>query len=292
MEGARFYARLVYALRPGERDISARLNGSVAQAPGPVATYATYVLPAGGEQILTVRGPAARVRFDPGPFDAVRDFLVRALDAFLLGGGHLLFLACLLLPALGAREAASLFAAVAAGQGATMTASVLFPLPETAVVSLGMIGMSAVVIAGIQAIVGARFFLVLPVAILFGLANGFVFGAEINAAEPFAGSQHSIAAVTYIVTVLAGTLWLGAVGWLARDWLEKAGYFPRLVMLFLSVVLIHSALHRMIEAERQLAGAPGDISSVALWLTLGWVGACLLAGLAGGSLVGAQEAKS
>jgi hypothetical protein len=266
----------------------------------PVATYATYLLPSGAEQNLILRGAPTRVEFDPGAFDALRDFLVRALNTLFSGGDHLLFLACVLLPAWRPREAATLFGAAVLGQGATMTASLLFQVPEPVVLSFRMIATSAIAIAGILAVVGARLRWTLPVAVVFGLASGFVLGATLTSAEPFAGSQLWIAAATYILTVLTGLLWLGAVAWLARDWLDRAGAFPRFVMLFVAVVLIHTALHRMTAAGRELTAITVEASTLAVWLTLGWTAAFLLAGLingsraqvTGGSLRTAQEGEA
>jgi hypothetical protein len=281
-DGSRFYARLAYAFRPGARDISARLNTVVGPVVLPVRTRVTYLLRTGAEQVLALQGAPTRVSFDPGPFDALRDFLVRALNTLFAGGDHLLFLGCLLLPALRPREAATLLGAVAVGQGATMIATLLFPLGAAVAVPLGMIGTSAIVIAGIQAVAGARFRWRLPVAVVFGLGNGFVLGSAFRAAEPFAGSHLWIAATIFVVAFLVGQFWLGAVAWLARDWLGNLGAFPRLVVLLASVVLIHSALHRVVEAGRGLAGVTGEASPVAVWMTLGWVAACVLVGFANG----------
>jgi hypothetical protein len=281
--GSRVDFRLAYGLGPGDRDISARLNTFVGPMVSPITTRVTYLLSNGEEQTLTLRGAPTRVRFDPGPFDALRDFLVRALNALLSGGDHLLFLACILLPGLRVREAATLFGWAAAGQAVAMAISLFVPLPDAVVLPLRMIGTSAVVIAGIQAVVGARFRWMLPVALVFGLGNGFAFGSTFAAAEPFAGTQVAIAALTFIAAVLVGQLWLGAVAWLGRDWLGTVGAFPRFVLLLAAVVLIHSALHRIVDVGRQLAGSAGEPSSTALWLALGWVVACVLVGFLNGS---------
>jgi hypothetical protein len=80
---------------------------------------------------------------------------------------------------------------------------------------------------------------------------------------------------------LLGELWIGAIVWAFRAWLDDRGLPERLVALLGSAIVAHSALHRVMERAQIVAqdGSFGGGRAVQ-WLILIWVGAMLIAAAA------------
>jgi HupE/UreJ protein len=266
----------------GGGDVSARLNAFRA-AGAPVRTNLRYRLPSGRDHAVSVTGQPARITFDPGIREVLPQFIGRGLRALLDGGDHLLFLICVLLPIRRARFAVALFAAAACGQAIAIGFSVLRPATlEWSVDALAMIAASAVVIAALQNIVRARELLVLPLAFVFGLLNGFSFGHDLVLAMPLAWSHAAVAAAAFAGTVLVGELWLGALAWATRTWLDERGVPERIASILASALIIHSAAHRLVDRGHVVAQAGTFSAERALvWVTLGWLSLMLLVAIAG-----------
>jgi len=272
---------LRYVVRADTAGFSARLNTFSAKE-GPVRTNARYRMPSGGEQTLSVTGPPARIDFDPPASTVLPQFAARGLRALFDNGDGLFFLVCLLLTVRLARPAATLFIAVACGQAAALAASLMRPAmsPEW-LAGVGMVAASAIVIVAAQSVVGARLRWVVAVAVLFGATSGFALGAVAAASAPYAGAHRLLAVIAFSAAVVAAELWLGALMWAFRGWLDQRGVPERFVVILGSAIVGHDALHRLVDRGLVLTQAESFGAGHALvWLTLGWIGALLLAAIA------------
>ena len=266
---------LIYPAHGGGR-LSARLNAFQTRG-RPVRTVAHFVLPSGQQQTVSVAGPPERVAFDPDSIEAAKQFVGRGLQALLGGGDHLLWLCCLVVPVRRARTVGALFAAGALGQLATSAASA-FQVPLTAdwLGAAELIAASAIVMAALQNIAGAHLRWVRPLVLAFGALNGFTFGNHLATAGPFAGAHAVLAVVIFLLVVGIGQLWIGALLWSIRAWLNERGLPEGVATVVLSALIAHSAVHRVLERGQALALGSGQVLLV---LTLGWASVMLLVSL-------------
>jgi len=262
---------LTYRIDANANGISARLNGFRTPPMQPVRTTVTYQPMNGRAQLLSVVGPAMRVHFDPGTFDAVLEFLAQALRAVLTVGDHLLLLACLLMPMRSARDAARLLGAFVVGQAIGMAT---FGLPAgttplfTQVASL--VAASAVVVAAVQNMVGARYLLVAALSVGVGVLNGVAFGDVFAAGRQFAGAHQAIAFSVFLAVVVAGEFWIGAVMWAARAWLDRRGAPPWTFTIVASAFVAHSAIHEVLDRGQALAAEGAVAVDIVFWITMAW----------------------
>jgi hypothetical protein len=265
----------------GAARLSARLNAFRTAGP-PVRTIVRYRLASGREHTVSVTGPAERITLDPGTGEVLQQFIGRGVRVLLNSGDHLLFLLCVLLPMRRVRSVVTFFGAAAAGQAIAIGLSVLWPAPlESAVDALAAIAASAVVVFALQNVVGARERLIVALAFVFGLLNGFVIGHDLVVAAPFAWSHPVAAAVVFASTVLVGQLWLGALAWAIRTWLDERGVPERILMLGGSALLIHTAAHRLV-ARGQIVAQAGTFGAerALVWITLAWIAVMLVVAVA------------
>jgi hypothetical protein len=252
----------------GSRHISARLNAFQGTQLQPPRTDARY-LPASGEaQNISVTGAPRRVTFDPGPIETVRQFAAGALGAVLGAGDHLLFLVCLLLPVRRAREASRL---VAAAIGAQALGTMLGGPGGAWLSAAAMIAASFITVAALQNVIGGGWRWTMGLAVGFGILNGFAFGDAFLSARQLAGSHQTIACIIFLSVVAIAQLWLGAVIWATRRWLDDVGAPGRIVTVLGSVIVAHEAVHRIAGRGQTLAEI-GSVSAdhALLWLTLAW----------------------
>jgi hypothetical protein len=269
---------LRYPSRPGASRFSARLN-AFSSKDGPVRTVAHYQPESGSDQVVNVAGAAVRVTFDPPFASVLQQFAVRGLRALFEGGDHLLFLVCLLLPMRRARSVTGLVAAVVLGQAAAMIVSVnLSPMSAEWMAGSGMVAASAIVIATLQGIVRARMRWTIPIALVFGVLNGWLLAQTSVTTAQFGGAHATAALFSLAATVLIGELWLAALAFAFRAWLDERGFPDRVVAIIGLAMVAHQALHRVADRAQIVAqgGSMGD-ERVLLWLTLAWIGAVLLA---------------
>ena len=273
---------LTYATGGAAGPFSARLNAFSGTPLAPVRTDVSYAPPSGPAQTMAIRGEPARVAFDPATVGVIRDFMARALRNVLDGGDQLLFLACLLLPMARLRDAASAIVAMLAGQALAIVASVLAPgLASSVLAPAALVGSSAVVIAALQPVVKARLRSVLALAAAFGVLSGLGFGSTLAGARQFAGSHGGIAILTFLAIVLAGEIWLGAIGRGVRVWVDRLGAPDRMFTFLAAALIVHTALHRIVDRAAALAAATGFGALEAMaWLSVGWAAVLVVAALA------------
>lgn len=262
---------LTYRIDAHANGISARLNGFRTPPMQPVRTTVTYQPPNGRAQVLSIVGPAARVHFDPGAFNAVQEVLAQALRAVLTVGDHLLLLACLLMPLRSASDAARLFGAFVVGQAIGMAT---FGLPAattplfTQVASL--VAASAVVVAAVQNMVGARSLLVAALSAGVGGLSGVAFGDGFAAGRQFAGAHQAAAFSVFLAVVVGGEFWIGAVMWAARAWLNRRGAPAWLFTIVASALVAHSAIHEVLDRGQALAAEGAVAVDIVFWITMAW----------------------
>jgi hypothetical protein len=269
---------LRYPSRSSANRFSARMN-AFSSKDGPVRTVARYQPGSGRDQIVNVTGPAIRVTFDPPLTEVLRQFAVRGLRALFDGGDHLLFLVCLLLPVRRARSVFGLVAAVVLGQAVAMVVSVNLPaMSADSTAGAAMVAASAIVIAALQGVIGARMRWTMLIAMAFGVLNGYLLADTAVTTAQFGGAHSTAAMFTVAAVVVIGELWLAALAFAFRAWLDERGLPDRLAAIVGLAIVAHQALHRVVDrAEIVAQGGSLGNERILLWLTLAWIGAVLIA---------------
>jgi hypothetical protein len=260
---------LTYPIDGDARGLSARLNTFRGTPLNPVRTNVRFQPLAGHARQMSTTGAAARVPFDPSALDVAQQFFARGLRALLGGGDHLLLLVCLLAPMRRAKPSTSLVGWMLLGQlilAFRFIDPTMYPVASSV---LAMIAASIVVVVALQDIVGAGTRSIGPIVLLFGAVSGWAFGDLVMPAQQFAGAHVALAAVVFLVAILGGEIWIAAVLWATRSWLDGIGVSNATIIILTSVVVSHSALHRLAERADILAQTgtwAGDHATVLLVL--------------------------
>jgi hypothetical protein len=242
-----------------------------------VRTIVEYAPSSGPPQTVSVTGPPTRVTFDPQLGDVLAQFMARGLAAALSLGDHLLWLFCLALLYRPSRQTFQLLAALVAAQAAGGVAVAVVPQLVASAPLASTIAASALVVAALQNIVRARWSYVLALTVAFGLLNGFTFGALFADASQFSGSHPGIAALAFVFVLAVAELWIGAVFWTVRDRLVTVRVGDGVVTVLASVLVAHTAVHRMIDRGSLWAETGSHAGlRVSMWLALGWTLTMLL----------------
>jgi hypothetical protein len=292
-DGLSIDVELRYAGTAGARNLSARLN-AFSSNDGPVRTNARFRPESGRDQLVTVTGPATRVEFDPPLITVVASFAVRGLRALFDGGDQLLFLVCILLPLRSRRSALTIYAAAALAQALVTVLYISFaPVMAPWVPGATMAAASAIAIAALQNIARARMRWVVPVAVAFGALNGLAFGQAAATSVQFGGDHGLAAMLTFGSVVLLGELWIGTLSWGLRNWIDDRGLPDRVVASVGSVIVAHSAVHRVM-ARAPMAAQAGALGGeqIMVWLTLIWVGALLFAAVSNAMTNGPERVRA
>jgi hypothetical protein len=268
---------LTYAIEAEASGLSARLNMFSGTALNPVRTNLRYSREGGPILRLSTTGAPARVPLNPSALEVVQQFIGRAVRTALDGGDPLLFLACLLVPMRRARSAASLVGRLLQGQLTVLAirfvATRLYP---DASAVLALIAASAVVVVALQNIVSAGPRWTGLLALFFGYMTGWALGDVFIPARQFAGAHEIFAGVIFLATILGSEIWLAAVIWGTRSWLDGLGLSNALVVVFASVVIGHTAIHRVMARADALAQTGSWAGDHALTLiVIGWSGVML-----------------
>jgi len=154
-----------------------------------------------------------------------------------------------------------------------------------------MVAASATVIATLQAVARARMRWTILVALAFGALSGCLLAQTCVSTAQFGGAHATAAMSAFAAIVLIGELWLAALAFAFRAWLDERGLPDRVVALIGLAMVAHQALHRVADrADIVAQGASIADERVLLWLTLAWVGAVLLA--AGSNAVAGRPVAS
>lgn len=262
--------------------ISARLNTFQNKPLRPVRTRVDYVPATGTAQTLSVMGQASRVALDPDAGSTVAEFVRQSLQSIVGFGDHLLLLTCLLLPMRTARKGVRLVGLMLIGEALGVLTylsapEALAPLAPTA----AFVAASALVIAAVHVVLGARTSLVAAVTAAFGFLFGIGAGYGLVANLQLAGSHHALAISSALVTMLVAQVWLAAIMWAARSWLDGRGVPAYALELFFAIIIGHTALHRVMTTSEAVS-EPGSFLAdhSILLLALGWVVAILVVAIA------------
>ena len=262
----------------GTAGITARLNTFQNKPLHPVRTRVEYAPAAGAAQTISVMGQASRVAFDPAAGSTVAEFVRQSLQSIVGFGDHLLLLICLLLPMRSARTGVRLVGLTIIGEALGLliylsAPEALGPLAPTA----AFVAASALVIAAAQVVLEVRPSFVAAVAAAFGFLFGIGAGHGLVGNLQLAGSHHALAISSALVTMLVAQVWLAAIVWAARSWLDGRGVPAYALQLLFAIIIGHTALHRVMTTSEAVS-EPGSFLAdhSILLLGIGWLVAILI----------------
>ncbi|MQA28600.1 MAG: hypothetical protein GEU82_02015 [Luteitalea sp.] len=246
--------QLAYIITPGVRNLSARLQ-PFRSGFDRVPAVVRFVVSPGSIRTFVVAGASERVNFDPDATQAVGQFIGRAARALMSDWDYILFAICLLVPIRAGHARRSSVVALLAGEAAaaTITAAVWPGLPVAAVPLISTVAASAIVVAGLQAIVSPVSRWLPLLALVFGLANGVAIGHTFRDGLSFAGSHPALSFAVFVAIMLLGQLWLGALISAASDLLYRSRVPERVVVLGASIAVCHEALDGVLDRGTELA---------------------------------------
>ncbi|HWW83372.1 MAG TPA: HupE/UreJ family protein [Vicinamibacterales bacterium] len=212
-------------------------------------TVLRFITPDGGVHPFEFPGDPGLVRLDPRWYQSVFQFTKLGFTHILDGTDHLLFLLCLVIPF---RRLNALFAVVtsfAAAHSITLIASAYNlapdalwfpPLVDT------LIAVSIVYMA-LENIVSPELQRRWLITFGFGLAHGFAFWFALRQLMQFAGSHALMSLVSFNVGIELGQLLVLILLIPALDLLFKFVVAERLGTIILSVLIMHTGWHWMID---------------------------------------------
>jgi hypothetical protein len=243
-----------------------------------VPTVAEFVAAPGRARRVIMDGGPERVSFEPPTADVSGDFVGRGARDLLRGWDVLLFALCLGLAVTARpmlRRAAACWLGVQAAAALLAGAGIIppgLPLPL-----LHALSASVVVIAALLGLLGGAAWMV-PLAAIFGLAQGLAAGDAFTHIRGFAGDHAAVALVAFSAAALLGSAWMLAVVGAVAGWLRSRGLPARVVTAVACLVALHNALHL---ADTQATAA--DAATVAthpavVGLVVIWLAAAVIAG--------------
>ena len=262
---------ITYATIGSPTGLSARLNAFQGAQLQPPRTEVSYQASSGTARLLSVSGPPVRMSFDPGLGDVFRRFATQAFDVVFAGGGHLLFLICLLLPMRPARESARLIVTLLAAQAVGIVLSTTVAIIGAPLVTADMVAWSIVVAAAVAAIDNAPMSVLSALSGVFGLLGGIVLGASFTAVSQLSGSHTAAALLTFMLVSLAAEVWLAAVMLATRHWLDRVIEHQVAAIVVAAAIVAHVAVHRVFDRANELSRAESFTTTHAVvFLVLGW----------------------
>jgi hypothetical protein len=280
-DGTAVDVELDYLVRAGLGNLSARLSPFRA-LPDLVPTVARFIVSPNVTRTFEIRGAPERVWFEPTAAQALGQFVGRGARALVDGWNVALFVLCLVVPIGGARTWRSSAAALLAGEAiaASMAAIGGLVIPPAVVPAMLAIAASAVVIAALQAMVNPASRWRLPLALLFGAANGLLIGNTFRETLSLAGSHAALSFGALIAVILLGQIWLLALLFSATLLLYRWGVPERVAVITMTIYVSHEALHLIGDAAVRLTQTtPIGYEHFLTALTLTWAVVVLAAGL-------------
>lgn len=257
--------KLDYPLSSPAPRVSVRFNGQRSGGEF-LPTEVTYLPASGDERRLRIVGAPRRVSFEPSGLDAAAMFLKLGAERLLDERELLLLLVCLAIPL---RTASLLLTGVGMTLAAYVTTGVLVSIaPSPPGVRLELLSQLtasiALVMAALQNVAVPREAWVRVVCLIFGVASGVGVGIDGRDVLPLGGSHGFLSLVLFLGTGAAGTFVF--VPFL-RAFLGMFHRLPlpeRAVTVLLSLVPLHTALHRVQNNGQLLIDTGGRASPAAM----------------------------
>ena len=285
---------LDYLIQANRTDLSARFHTFRAQGQL-VATQIHYTSEEGRTRNFVVDGRPVRISFAPSISEVLRHFVDEASDVLFEGADFLLLAVCLIAVARSNRAMGVATAAVLAGQivvVALSAAGLLAPSPS-AMLLLGTLAASAVVVLAIQDVASPQSPWLPALCFAFGVMSGPAIASRLLHDWGFAGSHVLAALVGFIVTVAIGEIWVMALLWSAAGLIRRRGRIAELAVLSTAIFAGHAALHRVIDQGQLLADAGTfTFDRFMFTVTVGWALLILTAGILSTLLSGATVGRS
>ena len=271
----------------------ANFSLDVRVAPGLRERLQTIVrfMPADGPmRMFALSGSAGRVALDPSWHQAAWRFVKSGFFHILTGIDHLLFLLCLVIPLRRFHSLLWVVTAFTVAHSITLIASALgtppagqwfSPLIET------LIAVSIVYMA-LENIMGTKLRRRWAITFAFGLVHGFGFSFALRETLQLAGSHLVLSLLSFNIGVELGQIVVLTVFIPALALLFRQSVCERMATIILSLLVVHTAWHWMLERGEQLGRTDWPVPDAALVTTLARWGLLFLL-LGGAAWVVAQR---
>ena len=230
----------------------ARLAIDVRAAPGLRQTLRTlvgFMPPEKPMRTYELAGGEGRVALDPRWHQAGWRFVRSGFVHILSGTDHLLFLLCLMIPLQRFRSLLLVVTAFTVAHSITLIAAALgvspvgpwfSPLIETCIAA-------SIVYMGIENVLAVNLRRRWIITFAFGLIHGFGFSFALRESLQFAGSHLLLSLLSFNVGVELGQICVLLVFLAALAILSRTNVDHRLATIVLSVLVVHTAWHWMID---------------------------------------------
>jgi hypothetical protein len=148
---------------------------------------------------------------------------------------------------------------------------------------LQLIAASAIVVVTLANVVGAGGRWLWPLAALFGVLSGWMFGQEFRDLAVFAGAYEIEALVVFAIVITATGVWAASVLSSAAGLAYRHGLPARVATIGVSIVAAHTAVHWMMERGDALAMLGNlNVAHAVGFIVLAWTAAILGTGVEAG----------
>jgi len=198
---------------------------------------------------MVITSRSGTVALNPTWYQAAAGFVALGIAHILSGIDHLLFLLCLVIPALGWRQVVAIVTAFTVAHSFTLLGSAYGlapagawfpPFVETAIAA-------SIVYMALENIVGTDFRRRWLIAGLFGLVHGFGFSYGLQQNLQFAGQHLLVSLFSFNLGIEIGQLAVLAVMLPALAVLRRYVLPGRVGVIILSAIAAHTGWHWMIE---------------------------------------------
>jgi len=243
-----FDAHLTYAIAQPTSEFTIRTT--VAPEFKDYLKLAVRYMPLGEKsRAMVITSRSGTVALNPTWYQAAAGFVALGIAHILSGVDHLLFLLCLVIPALGWRQVVAIVTAFTVAHSFTLLGSAYGlapvgawfpPFVETTIAA-------SIVYMALENIVGSDFRRRWLIAGLFGLVHGFGFSYGLQENLQFAGQHLLVSLFSFNLGIEIGQLAVLAVMLPALAVLRRYVLPGRVGVIILSAIAAHTGWHWMIE---------------------------------------------
>lgn len=228
--------------------------------------------------VITTR--SGRVPLNPAWYQAGAGFVLLGIGHILSGFDHLLFLLCLVIPALRFRQVVGIVSAFTVAHSFTLLGSAYGlapagdwfpPFVETAIAA-------SIVYMALENIVGANLGRRWLITGLFGLVHGFGFSYGLRENLQFAGTHLLVSLFSFNIGIEIGQIAVLAALLPVLALLRRYVLAGRVGVIVLSAIVAHTAWHWMIERGEVLWKVPWPrVNAAGVATAARWAAGILLA---------------